>query len=728
MPKESLPTKIGSFFKPRTKTVEYETEASLPGFHIDVNGFVLFDEPALGGVGIMEVTPTTMTQGITHLDLRHPEESTDEEGYVPKDLNFFADRRKDAIPQWMNLLSAIQPQDDLDDPVHIQVLLKKVRTKEWDTVYQYEARQSRRRIEDWFEDAGYSGPGSNRRRGSRVMKARANDYVSLLKALDAQARGTQGSLAAAHMSDLHCYLVISYTPSSEGWWLDGRDQDFYVTDDYAPTNLFKADKIVERLGGRRVRKDQRKRGETEFNTADMLFPIQSDMTAQVIETRMRKIERAILAYDAGIPEDTIAFTVRRLHTVESTVLISMFPDIIDPHAEKVWGMGTNYEDVLYGMRVQMAQATGDASLIPDIGDQALRGTIDLTADAGDEEAFLSQFVGTGIGDSQTFGQEYDDANAPVTLEGDDDDADAENDPLNSMWGELDPSYTVTPRKANGEEKFLKAYAGKGVSADRMRAMERAAKAAKKGAAPQLDDDLRESIVGANVQSQQLLAEERLRREDAKRHARKRRAAERNQGQDSVDELGKPKYAAKMGDVDTFSANQSNPYLRGLGMEAANEEGGAPEGAASRQPSPSASQASGATGRPTGGDVRHQTPPRRRISIPPQPQQTGDQQVNAGRPSPSGTGGDPRQQAPRPDQRQVRQGGGRQMPQPARRQPSGPMPQGGIPGRQQPRQGQAPMGQRPSQGLPQRPGQAAPQRSGGIPPQRPAQPGARRPRQ
>lgn len=725
MPKESLPTKLGNFFKPKTKVVDYETESSLPGFHIDVNGFVLFDEPSLGGVGIMEVTPTTMTQGITHLDLRHPEESTDEEGYVPKDLNFFADRRKDAIPQWMNLLAALQPQDDMDDPVHVQILLKKIRTKEWDTVYQYEAEKAKRHIEDWFEDAGYTGPGSNRRRGPQIMKARANDYVSLLRALDVQARGTQGSLAAAHMSELRCYLVVSYTPSSEGWWLDGRDQDFYVTDDFTPTNLFKADKLVEKLGGRKIRKEQKKRGETEFNTADMLFPIQSDMTAQVIETRIRKIERAILAYDAGVPEDSIAFTVRRLHTVESTVLISMFPDIIDPHAEKVWGMGTNYEDVLYGMRVQMAQATGDASLIPDIGDQALRGNLNLTASEDDEAAFLAQFVGTGIGESQTFGQEYDDENTPVTLEDNDEDEDAENDPMNSMWGELDPSYTVTPRKVNGEEKFLKAYAGKGVSADRMKAMERAARAAQKDAAPELDDDLRETIVGANVQSQQLLAEERLKREDAKRRTRKRRAAERHHEQEEADALGKPKYAAKMGDIDTFSSNQSNPYLRGLGMEAANDEGGSLDPGASqpqgRQAQPIRQPQGGQTATLANG--RQPMPQRRRIDMSaPKPQQPRNPQRQA-KPSNPGMGGNGQTMRQQPVTR-LPQGGG-MMPQAQGRtqQARRPMPQGKDP-QQQGGRPPVPVGQqRPPQGYPQ---QRPQQQRGGIPRQQPPQPNTRRP--
>ena len=43
------------------------------------------------------------------------------------------------------------------------------------------------------------------------------------------------------------YLVVSYTPSSEGWWFDGRDSDYYITDNDSATNLFQEDKWADRL-------------------------------------------------------------------------------------------------------------------------------------------------------------------------------------------------------------------------------------------------------------------------------------------------------------------------------------------------------------------------------------------------------------------------------------------------------------------------------------------------
>ena len=38
-----------SFFKPKEKELDFETQEDLPKFHFDVNGFLMFDDPSLGG-------------------------------------------------------------------------------------------------------------------------------------------------------------------------------------------------------------------------------------------------------------------------------------------------------------------------------------------------------------------------------------------------------------------------------------------------------------------------------------------------------------------------------------------------------------------------------------------------------------------------------------------------------------------------------------------------------
>lgn len=375
-----------ALFGKRVKSVDYETEGSLPPFHVDVNGFLLFDDPMLGGCGILEVTPLAMTPSFTHRETENYSVLTDKPGYYSKSGRYFGDRRQDIMPQWVALLNGLLPRDETEDQTHVQILIKKTHPAEWSTRYTHAVDSTRDIIEDFYERSGYSA----RRGGSRVMTARANDYARFLLSGDS-GKGFQNA------SEFKMYLVVSYTPSGEGWWLDGRDSDYYVNAGTDPSNLFDFDKFADAVADFFVRRAEKKRERAgnldDDGAAEMLFEIDDDRTAQILETRIRNIELRHLASVSAMGEERAAFSLRRLHMVETTALIAFFNNPLSRMADKIYEMGANYNDITLGIDSDIAVATDDSSYLPTIGDAVVAGTLDLSE--GDESisAYLSRYKG-----------------------------------------------------------------------------------------------------------------------------------------------------------------------------------------------------------------------------------------------------------------------------------------------------------------------------------------------
>lgn len=366
-----------SFFKPKTEQIDFETEEDLPGFHFDQNGFLMFDDESLGGCGIFEVTPMVMTPTITHKETLtgyDMDEKTSKRTYEQ-----YGNCRHNAMMQWIDFINGLQMTDEADDPTHVQVILKKTDSSEWITAPEYAENQML--LES---DRGYPklGPQATQLRDAYFKTL---DWVND-NLLDNPKRKWSGYSYMIKM-----YIVVSYTPSSEGWWLDGRDNDYYVSDSAGPTQLFDVDGIVENIGNMMLHRSEKKRDKAEYNTANSLFPIDEDRIALVIQTRMNKIERRMIDYKEMIRRDSnsdITFDIRRTHMIDNTILMAFWNDMLTPYGRKVLNLRTNVEDVIIGMRRENAMATGDMSYLQDV-----REGNTLVSNDDDVSAFLDMFVG-----------------------------------------------------------------------------------------------------------------------------------------------------------------------------------------------------------------------------------------------------------------------------------------------------------------------------------------------
>lgn len=413
-----------SFFKPKEKEIAIETQEDLPKFHFDVNGFLMFDDQSLGGCGIYEVIPTIMTGAVTHRETFGSNAvDTKAKGYTPsRAMEVVGDRRRDAVMQWVSFVNGLLPDDEAESQTHVQIILKKTHPDEWWDAYGYAIDNLHGHIGDPAPSLGRHG------------RAYRKSYEEMLDDLGKAGTSGNGMWNGASY-DVLGYIVVSYTPSSEGWWLDGRDDDYYVRDTHDECSLFNVDGMAERIGKSVASRRERQTARDEHNTADALFPIDEERIAQVLQTRMRKIERKMSAYSQRVGNDALAFTIRRTHMVDNSMLMSFWNDPLTSYRYKVWNMHTDMSDVITGMRNEEAAASGDISLLSN-------------HEATDDEmsSFLSMFDGREANDA-------DDSNESTESEG----IDMPED-VSDAWGEISPELAsgkrVTP---SDEDRFIERY-------------------------------------------------------------------------------------------------------------------------------------------------------------------------------------------------------------------------------------------------------------------------------
>lgn len=415
-----------SFFKPREKELEIETQDDLPKFHFDVNGFLMFDDQSLGGCGIYEVVPTIMTGAVTHREtLGANSVDTKAKGYSPsRAMEVIGDRRRDAIMQWVSFVNGLLPDDDAESQTHVQIILKKTRPSDWTDAYGHA-------IDDLHGHIGAPALSLGRHGNAYRMS-----YEEMLDDLGKSAMSENGAWNGAAY-DVLGYIVVSYTPSSEGWWLDGRDDDYYVRDTNDEQSLFSVDGMAERIGGMITERRERQEEKNDYNTARALFPIDEDRIAQVLQTRMRKIERKMSAYSQKVGNDAIAFTIRRTHMVDNSMLMSFWNDPLTSYRYKVWNMHTDLGDVILGMRNEEAVASGDIGVLSE-----------HEASDSDMSGFLSRFAGRDASDVAADDEEG----------GVDDDVIDMPDDVSAAWGEISPELASSKRAVmSDEEMFMQRY-------------------------------------------------------------------------------------------------------------------------------------------------------------------------------------------------------------------------------------------------------------------------------
>lgn len=386
-----------SVFKPKKKVVAEETDSSLPPFRIDVNGFLMFKDIDLGGCGVFEVTPAVWSAAWSHIDDYRSGDMIDDNEMIASSGVQYADARRVIVPVWVAFLNSLLPKDSNTSQTHIQILGKKTRTDN-DPDYSWRT----------FDDYLFSMAAKdiNERKdyimGNDALRLRALDYFKMLGNYSIKSNQRSAVFDIGHATSYvtKWYIIVSYTPSSEGWWYDGRDSDYYMVEDALdlahPLSMFSDPRFVDRLTARIMKRRNRKKA-PETNTADDIFPLATDLTASVIQTRMRAIESTYdrLARNLARSKTPAAmpFTIRRLSGRELAATIAFFEDVTTPYYEKaITQLQTNTNEVFMGMDANMAIMSRDISYVDRYDEDILKGTADLqTSDAEDEE-FKSRFA------------------------------------------------------------------------------------------------------------------------------------------------------------------------------------------------------------------------------------------------------------------------------------------------------------------------------------------------
>lgn len=460
-------------FKAKNKTViDYETEATLPSFSIDTNGFIMFDDSSLGGAAVLEVIPHFFTESVTHEDPLYHDDSTDtivNPDYEPPVGALFPDKRKQVYPSWIYFLNSLQMQDDSDEPTHVQIMIKKVRSDEWYTRTDYAVYKESLRANELVDKAKNNDP------HDVLLAARAVDYVTLLEENQRNIRNAPNSSVDVRKLagyKTRFFLVVGYTPSSEGWWMDGRDTDYYITDNNIVDTLFKdnADKMVDRvvnlIANRRERKDDTY---SSGGQEDDFFWIQSDRTAQIITTRIQKIKNAIKQWNNNNPDCQMSFHLKDLEGVETAALVAFFPNIMTPYWDKIWTLKSNQDDVLYQMDVRNALALGDTSIVNQgqlVQDIAL-GQVDMRHTYEEQEKFLNQYKNKAYDEIEDIFAEHDalnwSAEREEKMEQWKQESLRQQELTDDVWGDFNTLIAVdeeykTP--AQKREEFLRKYKNK----------------------------------------------------------------------------------------------------------------------------------------------------------------------------------------------------------------------------------------------------------------------------
>lgn len=406
-----------SLFKARRKEVEsYETEASLPAFRIDANGFIMFEDASLGGACVLEVIPHVRTESITLEDPMFHNESTDfkqNPTYEPSTNALFGNARHTVFPPWVSFLNSLQAQDDSDEPTHIQILAKKCHSDEWYTRIDYACYQAHKELDPVARAFETGKTVHNALRGKR-----AADYLSLLDAIKEKTDGLSPyERDVRNMAGYKTkfFMVVSYTPSSEGWWMDGRDSDYYISDHASPFLAFSSsqDKAVDRIVDMIASRNAKKNGTQEHvgGQEDDFFWIESDRTAQIIATRLHKVMNSIKKWEKDHPGDDMPFHLEKLDGREAAALVRFFPNIMTPYWDRIWELQSDQNDMLYNFDVRSAIELGDYSMLGD--QQALfedikSDSVDMLHGKDEQEAFLARFKNKDFSDIGDIHTEYKD--------------------------------------------------------------------------------------------------------------------------------------------------------------------------------------------------------------------------------------------------------------------------------------------------------------------------------
>ena len=403
-------------FLARKKTVaEFETEASLPSFSIDANGFIMFDDPDLGGAAVMEITSAVRTEGITHRDPADMSISTEDPAYVPSTDTLFADRRKDVYGPWVAFLNSLHASNPADDPIHIQILVKKCLSDEWITRLDYAAYEFERAFgRILYPPASARNPKKPPRQQYReaLRQERARDYLDILEYMrwDANEREARGfpDLRNIPSYSVKFYLIISYTPSSEGWWMDGRDNSYYVNDSVSATNMFSADEKVENIADLIMRRRNRKEARDDSGNEEDFFWIASDRTSQVLFTRVRKVEDFVAKWNRNHVSMPMPFRLRRLSDDrEAAAIVRFFPNLLTPYWEKIGRLKANRNDVLTDINKGMATARRDGDALVANAEDIVRGQVKVQHSRDEREAFLAGYRNKTADEVRNLAGDYD---------------------------------------------------------------------------------------------------------------------------------------------------------------------------------------------------------------------------------------------------------------------------------------------------------------------------------
>lgn len=427
------------FFSPNIVENDYETDRDLPSYTVDANGFIIFDDKRLGGVAILEVTPKLPSQAFI--------EKQEDEFFITPNKNIGPQAtitREDAIHEWVLLLNSLHSDEEnnlSEDPIHIQVIIKKVLSDEWETETEYQMDKLKNKTIKNLNTMPMTQTKKEK------MKTKIRDYYGLLKSLNnEEKRINEANLLNDNRAyDYKYYIVISYTPSSEGWWYDGRDVDYYLHDDSSPTNLFFTDTIVEKIGKRKQEKLEARMEETETNTANMIFPIRTDLIVSMLETRLRKIEHALHEYEKNNPDKDITFTIKRNTQFDTSCLIAFYNKLLSPYVEKAHKLSPSYNDLLYRIQTETALKTNNPDLLP-------TSMTMTTANKQDETEFLNQYKGKTLQENRNKNQNLIKPSTPHNNL---------NKQQESLWADMQKENQT--EKLTNEEAFLSKYKGRTVT-------------------------------------------------------------------------------------------------------------------------------------------------------------------------------------------------------------------------------------------------------------------------
>lgn len=461
-------------FRAKKKDIEtFETERDLPAFSVDTNGFIMFNDPRLGGAAVLEVIPHVTTEGMTHEDPVFHDTSTDEKGYEPSIDTLFGDVRREAIPAWVNFLNRLEPEGTGDSCIHIQIIAKKCRADEWETRADYAVYSAHK---EWASELSRVSFNKKNKK-EKFYASRVREYVKLLEELQEASYSVSENIFDVRRLPAYktrFFLVISYTPSSEGWWLDGRDADYYVRDDKGPMNLFKEDKSVERVTAFLTRKLRKEQKQEEGGSVNDFFWIESDRTAQVLYTRQKKVFRIINEWNNNHPYgEKMPFHLNLLDGREVAALICFYPNILTPYWDRIWSLDVDSNDMLFRQQVRTALDVGDTDFI----ERANRLTRDIAHDTvnvghalGDRDDFLDKYRGRAYEEIGNVSDEYDEMNWSPEREfarkQRQQEIEYEQQKSRELWGDFDESLTIEDEfktESQRREDFLKRYKSKNIN-------------------------------------------------------------------------------------------------------------------------------------------------------------------------------------------------------------------------------------------------------------------------